>query len=287
MNERRRCALISPIAVVASLLLGCQATPGAGRASSATPLPAGSTHLIHLPGIAGDTPFDRWWLDALREGGAADQTELYDWTCNDRWIGALQAIGRNHGEAIKVADRIAGKLRADPSGKVVLTAESGGTGIAVWALERLPPGMMVDEVLLIAPALSPDYDLSAALRHVRGRAFYFDSPADTLMLGFGTRLYGTIDGKRTVAAGLVGFRAPARSDAYQYRKLVEMKYEPGWLWLGNFGNHTGAMSFAFARQYLAPMLLRDRQRMSAPDSTAATARRVASPTPSTSVAGGR
>ena len=242
------------ICCIMSLLVGCgwQAT----RPLANVAPPPGSVYLVHLPGIAGDTPFDRWWMNALKEGGAADRVELYDWTCHDPWIHALQAYEGNHQQAQRVAELIVAKYRADPRAKVILTAESGGTGIAVWALERLPKNVQVQSLLLIAPAISPGYDLTAALCHVRGKAYAFTSGGDWFMLGAGTRLYGTIDGKRTEAAGLVGFHRPARADAAQYHKLVEMKYDPNWIIWGNFGSHSGGMSSAFARHVLAPLLIR-------------------------------
>ena len=240
------------------VLVGCgwQAT----RPSLNVPPPPGSVYLVHLPGIAGDTPFDRWWMNALKDGGAADRVELYDWTCHDPWIHALQAYTRNHQQAQRVAELIVSKYRADPRAKLILTAESGGTGVAVWALERLPKNVEVQSLLLIAPALSPEYDLTEALRHVRGKAYAFISGGDWFMLGAGTRLYGTIDGKRTEAAGLVGFHRPPRADAGQYHKLVEMKYDPNWIIWGNFGSHSGGMSSAFARHVLAPLLIRSEAR---------------------------
>ena len=238
----------------AALLLmacgGCIATPTV----PAKPLPAGSTYLIHLPGIAGDSIFDRWWMNALQEQGAADRAELYDWTCNDPWLGALHAYHRNHREARKIAQWIAARLRSDPHAKVILTAESGGTALAVWALEDLPPALKVESVVLVAPAISPGYDLTAALRHVRAKAFYFTSPGDWFMLGWGTRTFGTMDGKHTDGAGHVGFHPPPSASPIEYRKLIRERYNPSWWRWGNFGSHGGGMSSAFARHVIAPLL---------------------------------
>ena len=61
-------------------------------------------------------------------------------------------------------------------------------------------------VFLLASALSPEYDLSKALGHVRGKVYVFTSPGDSLVLGTGTRLFGTIDGIKSDAAGLNGLR---------------------------------------------------------------------------------
>ncbi|HSU69275.1 MAG TPA: hypothetical protein VLJ39_20485 [Tepidisphaeraceae bacterium] len=240
-----------------SLAVGCEGL-SPGRAPS-TPLPDGSTYLLHLPGIAGDTAFDRWWMNALADRGVADRAELYDWTCNDPGIPALQAHRRNHGEAVRVCNLIRTQRTADPTGRFILTAESGGTGVAVWALEHLPADVLVDEVVLVAPAISPDYDLTAALRHVRGRMVYTSSGGDWFVLGVGTTVFGTMDGKNTDAAGFVGFYPPKIADPDQYAKLIELKYDSDWIKWGDFGTHTGGMSPEFARHVLAPMLLREMQ----------------------------
>jgi len=60
-------------------------------------------------------------------------------------------------------------------------------------------------------------------------------------------------GVKTDAAGRVGFRRPT-ADPRQYAKLIEHPYQRGWSRLGNFGDHTGAMSRPFVRQVIAPIL---------------------------------
>ena len=256
MTSIARRNLRTPVVVsLLFLMTGCVVAP---RGDAAPPR-AGSSYLIHLPGIAGDTNFDRSWMNGLRDGGAADEVELYDWTCRRPGLDALQAYSRNRSQARKVARLIAERRREYPTGRIILTAESGGTGVAVWALERLPKDVKVDEVLLIAPALSPGYDLTGALEHVKGTFRSFNSPGDWFMLGIGTRLFGTIDGVYTDAAGLVGFHRPSGGNLTQYRKLVEMRYDPAWLNYGDLGNHAGGMSVAFARYFLAPLLLHDEQ----------------------------
>ena len=52
----------------------------------------------------------------------------------------------------------------------------------MWALEKLPDDVMVDDLVMVASALSPQYDLSKALKHVRGKAYAFNSMLDVLIL---------------------------------------------------------------------------------------------------------
>ncbi|HEV2688086.1 MAG TPA: hypothetical protein VGV35_06015, partial [Bryobacteraceae bacterium] len=182
---------------------------------------------------------------------------VYDWVKPYSWIGALRAYEHNRAEAKVIAQKIGEKLAADPDANIILTAWSGGCQIVVWALEDLPPKAKVQSVVMIAPAITPSYNLGRALSHVRGSLFACTSPGDWFVLGWGTRWFGTSDGVRTDAAGMVGFTVPDGADATQYRKLVQLRYAAAWLKYGNFGGHNGAISPAFAREVLAPKLKED------------------------------
>jgi pimeloyl-ACP methyl ester carboxylesterase len=210
--------------------------------------------LLHLPGIAGYRGYDRRMLAGLRAGGVKGHMVVYDWTENDPGIGALVSYQRNQAEAGRIADLIVAHAKADPGAPIDLTAHSGGCGLAVWALEKLPADVSVETVLLMAPALSPTYDLSKSLHHVQGRMYVFSSRIDGIVLDAGTRVFGTIDGIRTEAAGFGGFVQPAGADAAMYGKLVGMPYRSDWMRYGNFGEHIGALSRPFAEAVLAPLL---------------------------------
>jgi hypothetical protein len=75
------------------------------------------------------------------------------------------------------------------------------------------------------------------------------------VLGVGTRMFGTIDGVKTDAAGRVGFAKPPKAvDPRQYEKLVSIGFDPAWIRLSNIGDHIGPMMRPFAREVLAPLL---------------------------------
>jgi hypothetical protein len=245
------------VVVIAAGLAGCAASSravDAKRQAAVVEAPAPRPYLLHLPGVGGKLRIDGYLLRGLREGGVDADAEIYDWTCNDPGINALHARARNDAQAQKVADAITWRFRADPRIKIYLTAHSGGNGIAVWALEKLPPDVKVQAVLLLAPALSPGYDLSAALRHVRDKVYAFSSPYDSVVLGVGTTLFGTMDGVKVDAAGRVGFTVPPSADQREYAKLVQKPYDKAWLEWGNIGDHIGAMAMPFAAHVLAPLL---------------------------------
>jgi hypothetical protein len=126
--------------------------------------------------------------------------------------------------------------------------------LAVWALEALPADVHVQTVILIAPALSPKYDLTRALAHVNGKMYAFTSTLDSLVLGTGTQLFGTIDGVQTPAAGFGGFVRPTSANPAAYQKLVPCPYQAAWQKYHDFGDHLGGMSRPFSREILSPLL---------------------------------
>lgn len=210
--------------------------------------------LIHLPGIGGHMRIDDQMTAGLKLGGVDAEILIYDWTNGNPGMPALGNYQGNQREAEKVAKMILEARRADPSRRIILTGHSAGTGIAVWALEKLPDDVQIDTLLMIAPALSPGYDLTAALRHVQGHAYAFTSLADQI-LGWGTRSFGTVDRVKTDAAGRIGFTPPDSADPQQYAKLRQFPYDRAWTRFNNAGDHIGAMMRPFARSILAPLLL--------------------------------
>ena len=232
--------------------IGCEVEP------SAATQPAGESKyiwLLHLPGIGGEMPIDHSMTRGLKDGGYPGQIEIYDWTEHDPGLSALLSRQRNDREAKKISQMIEKRLRDNPKLRITLTSHSAGTGLAVWALEKLPEGMQVQTLVMLASALSPRYDLTTALKHVRGKAYLYYSNGDTLVLGAGTKLFGTVDGVNSEAAGLVGFSRPKVADAKQYEKLVQVPYDKGWLAYHDTGDHIGCMSRSFARHVLAPVAL--------------------------------
>jgi hypothetical protein len=274
----KRLATILPwLGVV--LVFGCSssravrvtaAAPGLASAEPAV-VPA-PVMQYHFPGIGGHMIFDDWWCDALREGmtqrgTGSCSTEVVDWYGGRRQIEALQAIGANRLAAGRIASEIVRRAAMHPTERIILTAQSGGCALAVWAMEDLPPGVRVDSLVLISPALSPGYDLSRALSHLTGsasagahlsgRAFVFTDENDKFILGWGTRTFGTSDGMHCDAAGLGGFVEPAGADAEQYAKLRSLPYQRDWLRYGNIGGHATALSPFFGENVVAPLVVGD------------------------------
>lgn len=231
------------------VIVGCDgvrdATPPAQVSVPLTPPPA--PVLIHCPGIAGEMPIDRYLVKGLVQAGVAPEAWIFDWTGEYSGILALGKLDHNKEQARLLAGRLTEIHRADPRTRIILTSHSGGTGIAVWALEQLPADVKIDTLVLLASALSPGYDLDPALAHVR-QAHSFYSEFDNLVLGTGTRTMGTIDRVKSDAGGYVGFESTNP-------KLKQIPYNPDWIKTGNAGDHIGTMDAQFAREVIAPLIL--------------------------------
>lgn len=253
LSTRSQFAAVGVLAFVALLASTATAAPATRPAAA---VDASAAYLLHVPGIAGETPIDHALVDGMKGGGFSGTSEIYDWTGENKGISALRNRERNEKQSQLIADKIIARRKAHPAGQIVITAHSGGTGLVVWALERLPAEVKVDGVLLLSPALSPDYDLSKALSHIKGKLYTFSSTMDYFVLGIGTKLFGTIDRKSGDSAGRVGFVKPAdAADPKQYDKLVSCPYENAWTRFGNIGDHVSVMSQRFSENVLTPLVL--------------------------------
>jgi Serine aminopeptidase, S33 len=175
-----------------------------------------------------------------------------------RWHADLTNVANRDARAREIAETIRDYRANQPNCPVFVVAKSGGAGVAVKAIESLAENA-VERLVLLAPALSPRYNLTAALRAVRREIVVFWSPFDLLILGAGTRVFGTIDRVKTVGAGLVGFRLPRldRGDhipGHPYDKLRQVRWRIGMAASGNFGGHMGPDSPLFLRRYVMPLL---------------------------------
>lgn len=167
-----------------------------------------------------------------------------------RWHADLTRVENHASWASTIVEQVQEFRDRRPKAPVFLIGKSGGTGVVVRVLEALPADS-VERVVLLAPALSPSYDLTQALRAVRQEMVVFWSPLDLIVLGLGTRIFGTIDRVRSVSAGLVGFRPPPEAD---YAKLRQVRWHPEMAPTGNLGGHVGPDNPAFLRKYVIPLL---------------------------------
>lgn len=217
-------------------------------------------YTIVLPGIEGTSPLNASLARGLVDGKWPAAVEVYDWTAGSVFLFpvTLRALERNKDEARKIARKIVAYQDKYPGRPVHVIGHSGGGGIAVLTLEALPPDRQVTSAILLAPAISPEYDLRRALRHAQVGIYNFYSPYDVGFLKAGTTLMGTIDGQHTAAAGAVGFRPPwglNEADRQLYAtKLRQQPYTRKMAQSGHAGGHTGWSGRRFVIEWLCPLL---------------------------------
>jgi hypothetical protein len=226
-----------------------------GGPSSPARLQTGKIFL--LDGIGGARLLPRCWAAGLRAAGLEHDLEEFYWS-NGVWAAPVFAdawtLNRNRRQAEHLAERIRVYRCLHPDRPLHLLAHSGGTAIAVFALELLAPEESVTSAVLANSGLSPGYDLTPALARTTAGMLALHSPLDLFFLGLGGLLVGSMDRRRGVAAGLVGFRPPSAAPEVvrAYERLRQLWWRPGLVRRGWLGTHVSAASGRFARGMLAP-----------------------------------
>ncbi|HUS90756.1 MAG TPA: alpha/beta hydrolase [Phycisphaerae bacterium] len=204
--------------------------------------------ILLLPGIDGRGLGNDIAAHTLCDEHVGMAVEIYDWTRPFSLLGNQTDVEENHRAAAQLARRIAAYHREHPGRPVWLIGHSGGTAIAVWAAEALPAGEQVEGIVLLASSLSPTYGLGTAMGRTRQGIVSFHSDRDSALLGVGTSLFGTMDGRRCESAGKVGFHGPGGG------RLRQVAWRPEMARAGNDGGHFGCLAGGFVSRYVAPLL---------------------------------
>jgi pimeloyl-ACP methyl ester carboxylesterase len=209
-------------------------------------------------GIGGLDPLNLWVKLALPRAGVPHELRTFNWTHGKgHLLRDLQDIRHLLAKSGELAEAIRAVKGAEPDRPVYLLGHSAGAAVSLAAAEQLPPGT-VERIVLLASAVSPDYDLRPALRATRGEVVAFNSSCDLIFLSWGTSQFGTADRCYGTAAGLDGFRIPADlndEDRSLYKKLVQVQWRPEHLlqFCGG-GHHSPCMPIYLAKS-VAPWLL--------------------------------
>ena len=164
-----------------------------------------------------------------------------------RVVGNLMSRGRHERESARLAALLQRQHAQHPGAPLALVAVSAGCWIALRAVEKLDGAVRVASLALLAPAISPAYDLSRAAERC-GRIYSVRSPVDWFYLGLGTTLFGSADRVHGPSAGLRGWR-------HRPDNLREMCWRPAWARLGYLGNHTTVCAPGFIRRIVGPWVL--------------------------------
>lgn len=195
---------------------------------------------------------------AFRQDGQPIGTLYFRWQGGmvGEVLSDLMRYRRNRLMGIQLARKILAFARRHPDTRLHLVAYSGGAGIAAFACEKLKGRRLIETLVLACPALSPEYNLGPALQSVT-RCYALTSRKDFVLLGLGTRLFGTTDRQFTAAAGKVGFRIPSDAspeDRSAYDKMRQINWTPGLKRYRHHGGHSGWVMIPLLRAHLVPIL---------------------------------
>jgi hypothetical protein len=185
----------------------------------------------------------------LRDAGYQGDVEVFIWTSSlNPAIDQVNVLG-NRLRAAMLTGKIQDYLRRHPDQDVNIIALSAGTGIATWAVEALNEGEQIANLVLLGSSLSYDYDMSRALRRIRGNVYVYYSAHDEILLT-GARALGTVDRKFVDGAGLRGLHPSGGRSP----KIVNIGWTSRYTRLGWTGAHTDATNPSFVQHEIARRL---------------------------------
>ena len=215
--------------------------------AAAVARPGAHGRLLILPGVA-NTRFQlAGFVEAAERQLPGFEVEVRRWGTPLLTLHNLRAHERNVATAERIATEIADWRRAHPAELFYLVGYSGGGGMATLITAALPDDVAIDRLILIAPAISPDFPVKErVLPRVLEIVVNFASDRD-LQVGWGTSKFGTIDRKKTASAGAVGFDV---DDG----RLLEHAWSTDELPLGHHGNHLSYLGRRWQDAKLLPAL---------------------------------
>lgn len=190
----------------------------------------------------------------LQDAGYDGYVKVFPWQGLTH-AGDQMNLSKNRERASELASEIRTYARDYPGKKINIIALSAGTGIAAFALEFLPERIQVQNVIFLGCSLSSHYDLTRALRRVRGGLYCVYSPTDGILKDV-VWYTGTVDRNKGSdgIAGLEGFGRPSTTSpdmARQYAKVHNVAYRAEFAGSGYRGGHIDCTSRQFVANYLA------------------------------------
>jgi len=245
----KRASLLLPLLVAGGALAvdgeGDAARPADSVAARHTERPSG--RILVLPGVYNTRLQLAGFVKRAKERLPGFDVEVRRWGTPLLPLRNLRAHERNVRTAARLAGEIAEWRRAHPNERFYLIGYSGGGGMAVLVAAALPEGVTIDRLILVAPAISPDYPLEReVLPKVREFVANYASERD-LQVGWGTRTFGTIDREHVDSAGAVGF-------AIDDPKIAQWYWSPADRAFGHRGNHVAYLGRRWQAAALLPAL---------------------------------
>ena len=220
-------------------------------------------YIYYLDGAGGGSAQENY-AEGVQKGflaaGYHGAGEMFSWETGKGLMADQDAsVKYKRSEARKVAAKITQHAMANPGVPLNMLGFSAGTAEAIFALEYLPETVQIDTVVLLGTSISRDYDLTKALKHVKGHVYLYTSTHDR-MLGFLMPFTGTADRKfDDPGAGITGFVLPAGATAetrkLYAKKLVTIAWTAQLEKDGDYGHHFDNVKMEFIRDHVAPLFM--------------------------------
>jgi pimeloyl-ACP methyl ester carboxylesterase len=198
----------------------------------------------------------------LKDAGFTGTFDEFSW---ETGLGVLadqtEAVSAKRAQARKLADQIKAYKAQYPGSPVHLMGLSAGTAIVAFTLEELPEKASVDTAVMLSGSISSSYDMTKALRRVKGDMYVTTSPNDTILSGV-VPMTGSADRKNVgdYVVGIYGCQLPLGASAEirrLYSKIVIIRWEPSFRQFGDAGGHTDTTNASFVQHVIAPLIMRE------------------------------
>jgi pimeloyl-ACP methyl ester carboxylesterase len=220
-------------------------------------------YLYYFDGAGGGMAKKNWAegvKEGLLAGGYPGAGEMFTWETGEGLMADQDAsVKFKRSKASEAAARIREHVKANPGLPLDILGFSAGTAVAIFALEDLPETVQVDEVVLLGTSISENYDLTKALKRVKGHIYVYTSTRDR-MLGFLMPFTGTADRKfDDPGAGITGFVLPAGATSetrkLYARKIITIPWTAKLEKDGDYGHHFDNVNMKFIRDHVAPLFI--------------------------------
>ena len=204
-------------------------------------------YLLVLPGVWNARFHLQRLVAAAQEQLPGFEIEVRRWGVPLLGFYNLSAYEQNLGTATEIAKELASRRWHRPDEVLYLMGYSGGGGLAALVAAALPSDVTIDRLILVAPAIAPDFPLEQkVLPHVSEFIVSYSSERD-IQAGLGTKVFGTIDRRKTRSAGSVGFQL-------EHPRVLNWRWGPDTPRGGHRGNHLSYLRRQWQQAMLLPAL---------------------------------
>jgi hypothetical protein len=220
-------------------------------------------YIYYFDGAGGGTT-QKNYAEGVQKGfiaaGYDGAGEMLSWETGKGLMADQNAsVEYKRAQAKIAARKITKHAKAYPGVPMGFLGFSAGTAQAIFTLEDLPESLKINEVVLLGTSISQDYDLTKALKHIKGKLYIYTSTKDR-MLGFLMPFSGTADRKfDDPGAGITGFVLPDGADAATRKlykeKIVTIPWTAKLEKDGDYGKHFDNVKMEFVRDHVAPLFM--------------------------------